>query len=218
MTLAERLRLVSPFRWRLEWAVLLAAAVAGALTEQAREARLRDPYQIVASGHAGKATVTSARTQIVALGTRRGSPVEETRTSLDLEWEDAAGTQRRVTGYRLDPETIAALRIDVAAGRWPPRVDILYLDRSAAEPGAALVSVVEQGITASAFQRDCRPRERCRLLVLAPEVLVPAEIAAANVDYVLDRAPHAFKLCLFIFSIMLVLRLVGIVHNRPSLE
>lgn len=218
MMLAERLRLVSPFRWRLEWAALLAAAVAGALTEQAKEARMRDPYQIVASGLAGKAAVASARTQIVSLGTRRGSPVEETRNTLDLEWEDANGAQRRVAGYRLDAETIAALRIDVAAGRWPPRVDILYLDRAAAEPGSALVPVVEQGVTASAFQQDCRPREHCRLVVLAPEVLIPAEIAAANVDYVLERAPHAFLLCMGMFSIMLILRLAGIVHNRPSLE
>lgn len=218
MPLAERLRFISPFRWRLEWAALLAAAVAGALAEQAKEARLRDPYQVIATGHPGKAIVEAARAEKISLGMRRGVAVEEVHTFLDLDWEDTSGVRRRITNYHLDTETIAGLSIDIAAQRWPARVDILYLDRPASMPGLASSLVVEQGVTASSFQSKCRPQEHCRVVVLTPEVLTPAEIAASNVDYVLDRAPHAFRLSLAVFAIMLCLRLAGVVYNRSSLE
>ena len=216
--LAERLRLLSPFRWRLEWAALLIAAVAGALSEQAMEARQRDPYQVVMSGLGAKASVTSGRAETVSLGVRRGVPIEETHTYLDLDWEDRGGARRIVANYRLDPETIVGLGIDIAAQRWPARVDILYLDRPRTMSMTATSVVVEQGVTASDFQRRCKPLKHCRLVVLTPEVLTPTEIAAMNVDYVLLRAPHAFSLSLVIFAMMLCLRLLGIVYNRPSLE
>lgn len=218
MTLVKRLRFISPFRWRLEWAALLAAAVAGALAEQAKEARLRDPYQVIASGQSAKAIVETVRTERISSGTHRGVPVEEVNTLLDLNWEDSSGARRRVTDYHLDVETVAGLSIDVAAQRWPARVDILYLDRPLANAGFATTLVIEQGVTASSYQRKCRPREHCRLVVLTPDVLTPSEIAAFNVDYVLERAPYAYRLSLAMFAVMLCLRLLGIVYNRPSLE
>lgn len=216
---AERLRLISPFRWRLEWAVLLVAATAGVLTEQAREARDRDPYQIVHDGRAAQANVAAAREVVVPLGTKRGVPQQETHTLVDLEWQDEKDETRRVVGYRLDRETIAALRIDVVAGRWPAYVRVLYLDRLEVSPRAAPSPlVIEQGVTAATFQRHCKPWKLCRVVVVPPDVLSPTEIAAHNVDYVLDRAPYAFVLSLVLVVGMLALRLVGVVQNRPSLE
>lgn len=199
---------------------MLAVAVSGVLSEQAREARERDPYQIVTRGRTAQAITSAPREKIVPLGMRRGEPVRETHTLVDLEWQDDAGKPRRVTGYRLDDATVAGLRSGSNRGSWPAYAQVQYLDRAATErprPGA-LAYITEQGTTAPSFQRHCEPWLHCRLIVLAPDVLTPSEEAAMNVDYVLDRAPHAFKLSLLLLVGMLVLRLAGVIDNKPSLE
>lgn len=215
-----RLRLISPFRWRLEWAVLLIAASAGILSEQAREARERDPYIVVSTGRTAQAVVTAARDVVIPLKARRGVPQQETRTFLDLEWIDAEGNKRRVESYRLEPETIAALGIDTKAGRWPAYAQILYLDNADTPPRRIVnsLAIIEQGATSLTFQTHCHPWRYCRVVALSLHVLTPAEEAALNVDYVLDRAPHALTLSLALLALLLTLRLAGLVHNRPSLE
>ena len=209
---------ISPFRWRLEWVVLLIAATAGVLAEQAREATTRDPYQIITTGRSARASVANVRNEQVTTGMRRGSAQIETRTLVDLHWTDDHGGQRSVEGYRLDPPTVTGLQIDPLGKRWPQYVQILHLDRAEDSRPARSVTVIEQGVTAPAFQEHCRPWRYCRIVVLAPDVLTPSEEAAANVDFVLDRAPHAFRLSLILFVAMLALRLTGLVHNRPSME
>lgn len=219
-SLTDRLRRISPFRWRLEWALLLIAATTSVLSEQARDAKGRDPYEIVSAGRAARATVLSTQIRIVPLPPRRGIPQQEEHTLVNLEWQDDQGARRRIESYRLDGVTASALKIDSAKGQWPPVVQILYLDRPVAAPARNPPSggVAEQGVTASAFQRHCRPWQQCRVVVLAPDMLTPAEEAAANVDYVLERAPHALHLSLALLIVLLGLRFAGIVHNRPSLE
>lgn len=200
--------------------MLVVVAVSGVLSEQAREARERDPYQLVHRGRSAQAVVQTPREVIVPLGMRRGIPQQENHALVDLEWQDDTGQIRRVTGYRLDDGTAAGLRPDARRTQWPAYAQILHLDRAATErprPGA-LSYITAQGVTAPSFQQHCEPWTYCRLIVLAPDVLTPAEEAALNVDYVLDRAPHAFKLSVLLLLGMLGLRLAGFVDNKPSLE
>ncbi len=84
----ELLSRISLFRWRLEWLFLAMAAVGLVLGEEAREARERDPYELVQHGRAATAVVRNAREDLRSLGMRRGEPQQETRTFLDLEWWD----------------------------------------------------------------------------------------------------------------------------------
>ena len=200
--------------------MLLALAVSGVLAEQAREARERDPYLIVQRGRTAQAVLHTPREVILPLGMRRGIPQQETHTLVDLEWQDDTGQTRRVIGYRLDDATVAGLRPDAMRSPWPAYAQILYLDRAAlVRPRpVALPYITAQGVTAPGFQQQCEPWTLCRLIVLAPDVLTPPEEAALNVDYVLDRAPHAFKLSLVLLVAMLGLRFAGVVDNRPSLE
>lgn len=199
---------------------MLAVAVSGVLTEQAREARERDPYEIVTRGRTAQAITSAPREKILPLGMRRGEPQREIHTLVDLEWQDDTGQSRRVTGYRLDDATVAGLRSGGNRGSWPAYAQVQYLDRAATErprPGA-LSYITAQGATAPGFQQHCEPWIHCRVIVLAPDVLTPSEEAALNVDYVLDRAPHAFKLSLLLLLGMLGLRFAGFVDNKPSLE
>ncbi len=220
MSIPERLARISPFRWRIEWVLVLVAAVSGVLAEQAREARERDPYLLVNRGRPAQAIVTAPREKVVLLGKRRGEPVQVAHTLVDLEWQDDTGQVRRVTGYRLDEGTIAGLRPDAQRNPWPAYAQVLYLDRTpAAQPSSALVAISnEQGAAAPSFQQHCQPWTHCRLIVLTPDVLTPSEEAALNVDYVLDRAPHAFRLSIALLLAMFGLRLAGVVNNKPSLE
>ena len=90
---------------------MLALAVSGVLAEQAREARERDPYQLVQSGRTAQAILNAPREKVVPLGTRRGEPQQERHTLVDLDWQDDTGQSRRVIGYRLDEATVAGLRL-----------------------------------------------------------------------------------------------------------
>lgn len=220
MSIPERLARISPFRWRLEWVLVLVAAVSGVLTEQAREAQARDPYLLVHRGRTAQAIVKSPREKIVPLGMRRGEPQQETHTLVDLEWRDDTGQARLISGYRIDDATLAGLRPDAQRRPWPAYVQVLYLDRAATvrPPPGALSFITAQGVTAARFQQHCEPWTHCRVIVLTPDVLTPSEEAALNVDYVLDRAPHAFRLSLLLLLGMFGLRLAGVVDNKPSLE
>ncbi len=220
MSIPERLARISPFRWRLEWVLVLVAAVSGVLTEQAREAQARDPYLLVHRGRTAQAILEAPRERIVPLGMRRGEPQQEVHALVDLAWQDDMGQTRRITGYRLDDATLVALRPDAQRRPWPPYVQVLYLDRTATArpPPGALAIISAQGATDARFQQHCEPWTHCRVIVLAPDVLTPSEEAALNVDYVLDRAPHAFRLSLLLLLAMLGLRLAGVVDNKPSLE
>ena len=91
MSIPERLARISPFRWRIEWVLVLVAAVSGVLAEQAREARERDPYLLVNRGRPAQAIVTAPREKVVLLGKRRGEPVQVAHTLVDLEWQDDTG-------------------------------------------------------------------------------------------------------------------------------
>lgn len=199
---------------------MLALAVSGVLAEQAREARERDPYQLVQRGRTAQAILNAPREKVVPLGTRRGEPQQERHTLVDLDWQDDTGQSRRVIGYRLDEATVAGLRLGDRRASWPAYVQVHYLDSAGTErprPGA-LAYITAQGATAPGFQQHCEPWVHCRVIVLSPDVLTPSEEAALNVDYVLDRAPHAFKLSLLLLVGMLGLRLAGIIDNKPSLE
>ena len=219
MTLTERVVRLSPFRWRLEWVLLVAAAASLVLSEQAREALQRDPYQLVRFGRTAQAAILAAREEVIPLGVRRGVQQQEVLRVVDLEWDDHAGMRRRVSDLPIDPQTAAVLDIDPRAGRWPQYVQILYLEhteprREQWQSGSSRLLPAP----AAPARRACRPWVHCRLALLPPELLSPAEEAAGNVDYVLERAPYAFQMSLILLAVLLGLRAAGILDNRPSLE
>lgn len=212
MTLYERLSQISPFRWRLEWALLVLVAVSIVLGEQAREQREKDPYLIVQGGRSAAAAVRAGRTEVHTVSPRWTRTRQEVRTFLDLEWLDRDGIRRTIDSYLLDVETIVALRIDANANVWPTEVRILYLDQDrGAIKGVALPK-------AMAYQSRCRPQLHCRVLVLAPNSKTQAELDADLADYLAVWAPRGLWLGLAGFLALLALRLGGIVYNRPSLE
>lgn len=212
MTLLDRLRLISPFRWRLEWVLLVLLALSIVLGEQAREQRERDPYLIVQGGQSATATVRAGRTEVLTVSPRWTRTRQEVRTYLDLEWLDRDGNRRTIDGYLLDIETIVALRIDAAANVWPTEVRLLYLDGDRGGPrGSAQLK-------ATGHQTRCRPPVQCRVLVLAPGAKTQAEIDADLADYLAVWAPPGLWLGLIGFLGMIALRLGGFVYNRPSLE
>lgn len=218
--IVSRVRRISLFRWRFEWALALMAAVSGALSEQAREARERDPYQLVKLGRIAQGTLTGAREIVVPLGTRRGVPQQEIHVLVDLEWQDREGSTRQATGFRLDAMTAGALRSNEPGQRWPRQVSLLYLDPPQGAPNNPRLdpTLIAQDVLARRLIDECLPLENCRLIVLPEDALSPAEEAAQRVDYVLERAPHAFTLSIALLLTMLILRLVGVIENRPSLE
>ncbi len=211
---------MSLFRWRWEWALLALAAGGLVISEQAREVRDRDPYQLMLHGRTAAAVVEGGRAEQVTTAVRRGEPIVETRTYLDLSWFDDRQLQRRVDDYRLDPETVQGLNIDTALKRWPAYVNIQYLEAvtQATARSADLNAPQPQGVTAPQFQKTCRPSVYCRLVVLLPRGKARAERDADFVDLALEWGPRAMWVSLIAFFTLLSLRFQGVIDNRPSLE
>lgn len=213
----ERLSL---FRWRFEWVLLTLAAVGVVFGEQAREARARDPYQLLTNGRTAAATVEGMRQEVVTLAVRRGEPIQELRTFADLSWFDDNSERRGITNYRLDAETVEALRIDVGNRSWPAYLNIHYLERSPASEGdpADPTQVMPQGVTSTAFQGACQPARFCRLVVLLPEGKSRAEQDADLIDLALSWGPRAVWFGIGGLLLLLALRFRGVIDNRPTLE
>jgi hypothetical protein len=211
---------LSLFRWRLEWALLGLAAVSLVLGEQAREARARDPYQLLTHGLTAAAVVEELREEVVTTAVRRGEPVLEVRTFIDLTWFDERHERRRIVNYRLDQETVQGLRIDVMLKRWPAYVNVHYLDRAPPDiaPATDALQPMPIGVTAPSFQQSCNPAPHCRVVVLLPDTKSVAERDADFVDLMLGWAPFTLWLSLASIMGMLALRFFDVIDNKPSLE
>ncbi len=212
----ERLALASPFRWRIEWVLLLTAAASLVLTEQSCEALEREPAVIVRQGEHARAGVLAARHVHHTERIGRGQTRQITRTVVDLEWTDTDGRTRRVSDHRVADEIAADLGIDAFGQRWPEYARIVYLGQPLPPPSAG--PSAEAVLPRDAAGPPCQPVVNCSLVMLdnAGRSGVHEEVERMNL--VLDWGPAVQSLALAGFLALLVLRLAGIVHNRPSLE
>ncbi len=215
--IADRLPRISPFRWRLEWVLLLGAAAALVLGEQAREARTREPAAILVDGISASAHIIAARELQQSIRISRSETRQVALTLVDLEWRDSRSEVRRVADFQLANHIAADLGIDPAARRWPERVRIIYLDRpvgTALRTGANAEAVLPR----DPVGRPCRPAEHCALVVLDASGRSSAHEEIERIELLLAYAPLVLWFCLAAFIGMLASRWLGVIDNRPTLE
>lgn len=213
----RRLRLISPFRWRLEWLLLVALAAAYVLDEQARAAIEREPFAILRDGLPARASVLDMRLERTAVTGPRRQRIEIAQVRADLQWRDRNGEFRRVTSFLIPPATATSLALDPDAKRWPPFIDIVYL-MEPAPAGWRSGPNAETVIPQHPIGTPCQPRPDCSLMVLDGNGRADLHDQFDRMEAAIAYGPAIFLLALVLLITLLALRLSGIVYNEPSLR